>query len=141
MSVSAAGHTAGPWRTDIIPRLAPHGESPSIWITRDGEVYGVVRGGALGVYGSDWKNLSTWSHTLPGGASSSLRTRPDVEDPFIWQDDDNYFHIMVHNLNCPHYGICPSGPPISVGTHAYSLDVRGWRFAPVLQQRLLIGIC
>ena len=44
----------------------------------------------------DWSNFSSWAARAPSGYRVS--SRPDVEDPIVWQDQDDNFHAIGHNL-------------------------------------------
>jgi len=96
-----------------------------VWIDRNGALWGVSRGGKTSAFASDWKDKSTYVRGGPGGAHSSLSGDPDVEDPFVFQDDDDHFHQLIHSLEGPH--MC-GGTDCFVGVHAYSLDGVAWLF-------------
>ena len=121
-TLSVATSPNGPWKQSQITNLG-RGENPAIWITKNGSVYGMVRGGNIGAYASDWRNLSTWSPGSPHG-TQPLITAPDVEDPFIWQDLDDNFHALIHNLEGPHMGT----QEMLVGVHSFSQDGMNWYY-------------
>ena len=124
-TLAIASDAAGPWKVEPI-WADGHGENPSIWITKNGSVWGMSRGGNIACYASDWSDLSTWTHGAPHGAKTSLSGSPDAEDPFIYQDDDDHFHALLHNLEGPH--MCGGQPDCMVGTHAFSEDGLQWQY-------------
>jgi hypothetical protein len=83
------------------------------------------RGGQISAYATHWSDPTTWLHALPGAgpAQGRLPTRPDAEDPFIWQDEDDNWHALLHNLEGAH--MC-SGLLCQVGVHGYSLNGYDW---------------
>eukprot|EP00947_MAST-08B_sp_MAST-8B-sp1_P002402 g2402.t1 len=98
------------------------GENPSIWIMRNGTLLGMGRGGMAGT-AKDWRNSSTWKTGVPG---TLVTSRPDAEDPMLWQDEDDHFHALLHNLEGAH--MCGNaGPPdCLVGIHIFSRDGVVW---------------
>ena len=112
----------GPWTTRPLFPDATHGENPSVWIASNGSAFGMSRGGALSAFAVDWRNASAWVHSVAG--ATGLPTKPDVEDPFIYQDGDDRFHALLHNLEGPHMG----ADPMLVGVHAFSEDGLHWHF-------------
>jgi len=79
-TLSVAASPTGPWATRPV---GPdwRGENPSIWITRNGTLLGMSRGGRISAYATNWSDLSTWTHALPnaGPMQGELPTRPDAE--------------------------------------------------------------
>lgn len=77
-TVSVASSPDGPW---VSRPVGPdwHGENPSIWITKNGTLLGMSRGGHISAYAANWSG--TWSHALPGAGptQAQLPTRPDAE--------------------------------------------------------------
>ncbi len=77
-TLSVASSPDGPW---VSRPVGPdwHGENPSIWITKNGTLLGMSRGGHISAYAVNWS--STWSHALPGAGPTQgqLPTRPDAE--------------------------------------------------------------
>ena len=60
---------------------------------------------------------------------SYISSSPDVEDPFIYQDKDDNFHALIHNLEGPH--MCGDVEDCLVGVHAFSRDARAWLYGGV----------
>ena len=54
-----------------------------------------------------------------------MPTHPDAEDPFIWQDAEENWHCLLHNLEGPH--MC-AGLLCQVGVHGYSRDGYDWHY-------------
>ena len=137
LSVAARGAAAGPWRSAPMWPASMgdvRGENPSIWIDRNGSLWGASRGGRTSAFAADWKDKATYVRGGPGGAPSSLSGSPDVEDPFIYQDEDDHFHQLIHSLEGPHMCLGVAGADglgCLVGVHAYSLDGTEWLFGGV----------
>ena len=114
-TLSVATDPGGPWKsTGLFPaHMHRHGENPSIWITKSGEIYGMSRGGDMALYGSDWRNSSTFVAGTKSGKKATLSSFPDAEDPFIYQDEDNHWHALLHSLEGPHMVISRSSSLIS----------------------------
>jgi hypothetical protein len=76
----------------------------------------------MSAFAADWRNASSWVHGVEG--ASGLPGKPDVEDPFIYQDGEDRFHALLHNLEGPHMG----ADPMLVGVHAFSEDGLAWHY-------------
>ena len=125
-TISIATDPAGPWTTsEVWPGV--NGENPAVWITREGGVYGMRRGGDVAAYAPPgaWRNHSNWAHGAPAGVETFISSAPDAEDPYIWQNDDGTLHTLLHSLEGPH--MC-GGVECQVGTHAFSLDGFAWYY-------------
>ena len=120
-TLSVAQGPDGPWASRPLYAGA-RGENPSIWIMRNGTLLGMGRGGMAGT-AKDWRNSSTWKTGVPG---TLVTSRPDAEDPMLWQDEDDHFHALLHNLEGAH--MCGNaGPPdCLVGIHIFSRDGVVW---------------
>lgn len=131
--LSVAKSPSGPWNsTQVPPPVGPnstagHMENPSIWITKDGALYGMGRGG-MEAFASNWSDYSTWSRNTPNGKPSFISGSNNCEDPFVYQDPNGNFHALLHLLEGPHF--CP-GFECQVGCHAFSLDGVSWMFGGV----------
>ena len=79
-TLSVSSSPDGPWRTKPVGKDW-HGENPSIWITKNGTLLGMSRGGRISAYAANWSDTSSWAHALPGAAATQaqLPTRPDAE--------------------------------------------------------------
>lgn len=128
-TLTVASAPGGPWNTTTI--WSGGGENPSIWITKDGSVYGMSRGGRMSAYAADWANISGWTHTLPGSnaTNSFISSGPDAEDPYLYQDENDNWHALLHSLEGPHMVGGTKGA--LVGTHAFSTDGLGWMYTGV----------
>jgi len=128
-TLTVASTPNGPWTTT--PIWPGHGENPSIWITKSGAVHGMSRGGHMSAYAADWKNISSWSHSMPGGnaTNSFMSSSPDAEDPYLYQDENDNWHALLHSLEGPHMVGGTKGA--LVGTHAFSADGLGWMYTGV----------
>lgn len=128
--LSIAKSPYGPWTSvQIPPPVGPnstqgHEENPSIWINGKGELWGMSRGGGVSAYASVWDDFSTWTRPT----NSSLGGSPDVEDPIMWQDENQNFHALTHLLEGPHF--C-DGYLCFVGVHQFSRDGFTWSFGGV----------
>lgn len=124
-TISIATDPLGPWVTsEIWPGV--NGENPAIWITAAGAVYAMGRGGDVAAYSPNWRNHSAWLRGAPPNVTTYLTGRPDVEDPYVYQDSDGSFHAIMHSLEGPH--MCGSVSACQVGTHAFSLDGFAWQY-------------
>lgn len=124
-TLSVATAVDGPWASAPMGGPRWHGaENPSIWITRNGSLFGCSRGGATSVFAADWKNGSTYVKP-----PTSISGGPDVEGPFVWQDENDHWHHLSHNLEEAHF--CPSDRDCLNGGHAYSLDGLNWLYGGV----------
>jgi hypothetical protein len=85
----------------------------------------------MSAYSAHWANISGWTHAMPGGNSTknSLEVRLSwvrhgVEDPHLYQDENDNWHAILHSLEGPHMVGGTKGA--LVGTHAFSADGLGW---------------
>ena len=130
--LSVATDPAGPWDSvQIPPPVGPdsaegHQENPAIWISSAGELWAMSRGGNMAAYASDWRNFSTWTKQFP--APTNFSGSHDTEDPFLWQDERDNFHCLLHLLEGPHY--CTNTFCL-VGVHGFSRDGLAWTFGGV----------
>eukprot|EP00035_Acanthoeca_spectabilis_P005488 m.114299 g.114299 ORF g.114299 m.114299 type:complete len:474 (-) comp13048_c0_seq2:65-1486(-) len=123
-TISIATDPDGPWNTTLVwPGV--DGENPAIWITKSGAVYAIGRGGKCVGYSTNWRNHSGWLHGPPPNVETYVSSQPDVEDPYIYQDENDHFHAIHHSLEGPH--MCGS-TVCQVGTHAFSLDGFAWEY-------------
>ena len=122
LTVSASGNPEGPWTST--PIWLDGGENPSIWIMKNGSVLGMCRGGKPCAYAADWRNISSWVRAAPG--PTSLSSSPDVEDPFIYQDENDHWHALIHSLEGAH--MVGSVDDAQVGVHAFSRDGLMWTY-------------
>jgi hypothetical protein len=85
----------------------------------------------MSAYAADWKNISSWSHTLPNSnaTNSFISSSPDAEDPFLYQDENDNWHALLHSLEGPHMVGGTDGA--LVGVHAFSKDGLGWFYGGV----------
>ena len=118
-----AATPAGSWRRRPLFPDATHGENPTVWIASNGSAYGMSRGGHMSAFARDWRNASDWTHAVAG--ATPLAGKPDVEDPFLYQDGRDRFHALLHNLEGPHMG----ADPMLVGVHAFSIDGLTWHYS------------
>ncbi len=128
-TLSVASSANGPWRSYPMWGEDSHGENPSIWITKNGSAYGMSRGGVMSAFASNWSDPATWTRTLPGAVKPSLSDSPDIEDPFIFQDENDNWHALAHSLEGCHY--CGGQTGALVGTHQFSRDAISWQFGGV----------
>ena len=125
-TLTVANAPNGPWKTT--PIWPGGGENPSIWITKSGALWGMSRGGHISAYAADWRNISSWSHSAPGAnaTNSFISSSPDAEDPYLYQDDNDNWHALLHSLEGPHMVGGIDGA--LVGVHAFSKDGLGWLY-------------
>jgi hypothetical protein len=128
-TLTVASTPEGPWNTT--PIWPGGGENPSIWITKDGALWGMSRGGHMSAYAADWANISGWTHTIPesNATNSFMSSSPDAEDPYLYQDENDNWHALLHSLEGPHMVGGVKGA--LVGTHAFSTDGLGWMYTGV----------
>lgn len=128
-TLTVASAPDGPWTTT--PIWVGGGENPSIWITKNGSVHGMSRGGHMSAYAADWANISGWTHSMPGAnaTNSFMSSSPDAEDPYLYQDENDNWHALLHSLEGPHMVGGVNGA--LVGTHAFSADGLGWMYTGV----------
>ena len=58
-----------------------------------------------------------------------MSSGPDVEDPYLYQDENDNWHALIHSLEGPHMVGGVNGA--LVGTHAFSADGLGWMYTGV----------
>ena len=77
-------------------------------------MHGMSRGGRISAYAAHWANISGWTHAVPGGSASNsfMSSEPDVEDPYLYQDENDNWHALLHSLEGPH--MVSDSPPCDV---------------------------
>lgn len=119
-----APSVAGPWTETLSPVLGDSDSNLACWINGTGALNCNCRGGGICAFSLDWKNFSSWTSFDRDPATLFVSSRPDDEDPMLWQDTDTgVWHSIQHNLEGPH--MC-QGQLCQVGTHQFSLDGRAW---------------
>ena len=122
--IRTAPGASGPWTETLSPGVGHSDTNLACWINGTGAVNCNGRGGRIYAFSLDWKNLSSWNSFTVSGDPLWVTTRPDDEDPMLWQDiETGVWHSIQHNLEGPH--MC-AGQLCQVGTHQFSLDGREW---------------
>eukprot|EP00037_Helgoeca_nana_P019895 m.195893 g.195893 ORF g.195893 m.195893 type:complete len:537 (-) comp25039_c0_seq1:70-1680(-) len=114
----------GPWTETLSSVMGNSDSNLACWINGSGAVNCNGRGGGIYAFSLDWHNFSSWVDFDHDPTTLFVSSRPDQEDPMLWQDvETGVWHSIQHNLQGPH--MC-EGQLCQVGAHQFSLDGRGW---------------
>jgi hypothetical protein len=115
----------GPWTETLSSVMGNSDSNLACWINGSGAVNCNGRGGGIYAFSLDWHNFSSWVDFDHDPTTLFVSSRPDQEDPMLWQDvETGVWHSIQHNLQGPH--MC-EGQLCQVGAHQFSLDGRGVR--------------
>jgi len=116
--VVLGNNTLGVWDSDTT--------NPSALPLKNGTVILIYRGCGIGCSGSEQIGIAraqnSWKNDYVRLTKEPIFSNPN-EDPFIWMDSNNNFHLLMHSLE-PNGGF--GGP--NIGRHAYSRDGIFWKF-------------
>ena len=120
VSFAISNVTAGEWLENYTAPIVGPNACPANWTGGTFSPW-ILSNGTIFVYNSlQIITARTWNAEYTVLAENVALGSQGGEDPFLWVDENDHFHLLYHRMN----------DGLQTGGHAFSADGKDWTWAP-----------